>query len=328
MSTNTSIEAGLAASNVAFQVGYENAFDPTKTMPGAFTAYCDVTTGIDAEVTQLEMLANHPQMREWIGMRREQYFREYSQQLTLKTYEATLPIPRKTLQYRNRLGIVTKGIADWLNQEQSAFDRTAYQKYMSASGAGPTGYDGVALFSTAHPHSGTGSNQANLAAATDLSAPTLDAGITAMESLVLENGEMAGYSPNILLVGPALKRRARQLVGFNTRIMVVDAAGKTDATASGVAASTVPNVFDGEMTIVVDMRRVGAAKFYWDLIDTSRPGVRPMIKLVGQPPTPGHRDQPNDPVVFEHDKVKYGLVGDWVDDAGMWMCCYRGTGTA
>lgn len=331
MSTALSLESGLAASNVSFLVGYEGAFSEP-TLPGAYTFYQDVIN-VQTEYTYLEMLANYPQMREWIGARREMYFRQYEQQIKLKTYEATIAFPRKSLQYRDRLGLIAKGINNWLAQQKLAYDKSAFGAYLSNAGAGPTGYDGAALFSTAHPHSATGGNQSNLAAGANLNAATLDAAMTAMMSLQLENGEPANYRPTHLIVGPALARRAKMLVGFDTRVIVVDANGKLDATASGVSATTAPNAFNGELTLVVDMRRVGTVNgtnvsYFWDLVDASRPGIRPMIKLVGMPPTPGHQDQPDSPSRFWKDKVIYGLVGDWVDDAGLWLSAYRATGTA
>lgn len=328
--TNLSLEQGLQASNVAFQVGYQNGF-VGQTLPGAYTIYEDVQT-TDAEWTYLEMTSNFPQMREWIGARRAQYFRQYEQQIKMKTYEVMVEVQRKSLQYRDKLGLVANSISRFLDQERAAFDRTAHQSWLSAAGVGPTGYDGVALYSTAHPQSGTGSNQSNLAAAAVLSTTTLETGIATMTSNVLENGEPAGFRPNILLGGPKLQRRMELLVG-KERVILIDAAGKMDPASAGVAAGVAANPFSGALTAIVDNRRIGLVagtdvSYFWDLIDTTRAGIRPMIKLVGMAPTPGHQDQPNDPVRFNKDMVQYGLTGDWVDDAGFWMSGYRGTGTS
>lgn len=325
MSTSASIETGLAASNVAFQVGFANWF--SKPLPGAYTFYSDAQK-TDAEITEFDFLANYPQMREWIGARREQYLRSYSQRIKLKTFEATLPFPRKSLQYRDKLGTIATAINNWLSQTVSAYDKNAYSVYMSASGAGPTGYDGVALFATTHPHSGSGGNQSNLAAGVALSASTLDTGLVAMNSLTLENAEPAGFGGTHLIVGPALKRRAQQILGADTRVITVDASGKLDAVSSAVAAAAAPNVFNGELTLVVDERRVGTPAFYWDILDCSKQGVRPIVQLIGEAPHPMHQDKLTDPKRFARDQFVYGIEGDWVFDAGMWMSAYRATGTA
>lgn len=332
MGTNASIEDGLAASNVAFQTGWDGAFTK-QTLPGVFSLYAEVMTGVTSEVTQFEQISNHAVGREWVGARREKFFREYNFSTKLKTWEATHRVPRKTLAYRDKLGVISKGIQDWISNQKTIFDMTAFQAYLSAAGAGPTCYDGAALFSASHPHSGAGGNQSNIGAAANLSASTLDAAMTAMGSLTLENGEPAGYMPTHLVVGPALARRAKSLIGYDSRVVVVSAAGLQDVVASGVAAATVPNVFNGELTLVVDNRRIGSVagtnvSYFWDVLDLSRPGIRPMMKLVGLPPTPDELTKPTDPNVFFQDDFLYGWHGDWVDDAYAWHCAYRGTGTA
>lgn len=331
MTTNLSLEQGLAASNVNYELAFENVFT-NQTIPGAYTIYTDVTEGVTSEVTNLEVVANYPQMRQFEGARREMLFRTYEQSLKLLTYEVTLPIERKSLQYRDRLGAIAKTLSNWLMSHRVAFDRTAHLSYLSAAGAGPNGYDGAALFSASHPHSASGGNQSNIGSGASLNASTLETAVTAMSSLNLENGEPAGFNPNILLVGPALARRGKALVGSDTRIITIDASGKLDAVSSAVAAAAGPNMFNGEMTLVVDNRRIGTVagtnvSYFWDLIDNTRPGARPMKKLVGMPPTPTILNDPNSDNMFWRDKVVYGLLGDWVDACGDWHCCYRGTGT-
>lgn len=324
MSTNTSIEAGLANANIAFLEGYANYF--SKPLPGVYQTYCE-TMPTTAEVTELNFLANYPLMREWVGARRNQYARSYSQRIKLKTFESTWEIPRKTIKYRDKLGLIANGLKNWLALAATAYDKDAYLRYMQSSGAGPTGYDGVALFAATHPQGPSG-NQSNIGAGLALNSPNLDAAVTAMQSWQLENGEPAGFSPDTLIVGPANKRKAMQLISADSRVIVVDATGKGDVGASAVAATTIPNVYNGEMTLIVDMRRIGSAQYYWDLLDTQHPGVRPMMQLVGQAPTPINQDQLESPKRFSRDAYVYGLEGDWVFDAGFWMSAYRGTATA
>jgi len=326
MSTNLSLNAAFANANTAYQVKYAELYE--NALPGAYQIYTDQITGVDTETTEFDWATNHPMMREWIGPRREAFLRAYTQQIKLKTYERLLSFERKTLVLRDKTGAVARGIKTFLSQQVAAYDLTGYTAYMSASGAGPTGYDGVALFANAHPHSGSGGNQSNLSAGTNLNAATYDAAQTAMNSYTLENGEPAGMVGTHLVIGPNLKTRARQLFGASTRLVTVDASGKLDAAASVVAAGAVQNMYDGEVTIVVDMRRVGTPAYYWDLVDCSKSGIRPMVQLIHRAPTPIHQDQMTDPARFSRDRVYFGLEGDWVFAAGMWMSAYRATGTA
>jgi phage major head subunit gpT-like protein len=327
MATSLSLEAALAASNTAFQVGYEEYFAGGKLPPGQHQFYTDEQP-MDTETKRLDWLSNIPVMERWLGARRVKSLRAYSQIITANSFVATEEFTRKQLQYGDVLGLISRQIGAFVKTQAAAFDKDACTTYLSASGAGPTGYDGVAVFSTAHPYGPSG-NQSNLADSLALSPAALDTVLTAMSGLKLENGEPAGVNGDTLIVGPALKFRAMALVGAmsDLRPLAINASG-AEAVASVVAATASSNVFQGSLKLIVDPRRpaTGTGAFWWEVIDSSLP--KPLVRHLLRAPEPHHQDQMDSYCRFEFDKLRYGMEGDWKTDAGFWPSAYRATGTA
>jgi phage major head subunit gpT-like protein len=321
MTSYSIVEEGLANASVAFDTLAGQFFGQAQ-LPGNYALYTNVVTGVTAYTTELDVLANTPTMRKWVGPRREQRLRAYSQRITLDPYEATMAIARMTLAYRDRQGQVAKTIKAFLSNEKVAFDQSTHTAYVSNSGAGPTGYDGVPLFSASHPHGtaagGTQSNTGSLA----LSAANLDAVIATMAGYMFENGTPMQVTPTHLRVGPKLAMAARAIIGQGTRLIAINASG-VEATSSVVAAAAVPNVFNGELQLIVDPYLNGTMDDWWEVLDLSKGDAKPMQLLVGRAPTPVHQDQMWADRRFHLDEFLYGLEGDWKPDAGLWATCYR-----
>lgn len=327
MGTTLSIQAGLDASNVAYKAGWDEFFGGGKTPPGQHQFYCGEEP-MTTETKRFDWLANFSIMERWLGARRVKSLRAYNQIIVAEPYVATMEVRRRQMMYSDSLGLVARGIKKWIALQANAYDKDAQTVLFSNSGAGPTGYDGVALFSTAHPQGPSG-NQANLSAGLNLSAAALDTVLTAMSGLRLENNEPAGINGDTLVVGPALKFRAMALVGAigNLRPATYNASG-VEATSSVVSVIATPNVFSGALKLVVDMRRpaTGTGAFYWEVLDSSQP--KPLIRHVQRAPEPHHQDQMDSPSRFELDVFRFGMEGDWKTDAGFWPGIYRATGTA
>jgi len=329
MGTTLSLESGLAAANTAFKAGYEEYFGGGKTPPGAHPFYCGEEP-MTTETKRYDWLANFPVMERWVGPRRFGYLREYNQTIVLgPAWVQTLPIKRRLMQ-TDATGAVARGIQSFIKTQAGAFDKDASTLYLSATGAGPTGYDGVAIFSASHPHGPSG-NQSNISAGTALSPAALSAADIVMRGLRLENNEPAGVDPDTLIVGPALKDRALAIVGANveTRIVAVNASGAEVPTASTAVAAAAPfNIYSGMYKLVVDNRRPssGTGAFYWELRDSKLPP--PIMRHVFRAPEPQHQDQMGSFCRFVNDEFWFGVEGDWVTDAGFWAGSHRGTGTA
>lgn len=320
MGTELNIQQALKQVNTAFQLlaaDMQNAGTE-----GAFRSYTQTITSGGELKLQVLHLANIPVMRKWTGARRSKFMRAYTQTISGEHYEATLPI-KMDLINSDPLGIVSS-ILPAYTQQLGAYDASMSTSYDSNSGAGPTGFDGVALFSASHPHSSTGSTQSNLAAATNLSHANLVAAEYAGMLITQENGEPAMIRYDQMRVGPKLKRRATELLGPTAQYVVGLSASDAEGGTS-VSHVKKESTYSREMNLIVDDR---VTTFYWDLIDTSKGPLRPMVQFLIQAPTAVTRDQPTDPRVWENREALYGVEGQWGIGAGHWYTCYRGTGTA
>lgn len=322
MSTNLSLTSGLQNANTRFDTGWQIVYQAAK--EGVYRAYSQIFPGNGAGRVELDFIANSPVMRKWTGSRRSKTLRHYSQAVQVESYEATLKLKRKLVQY-DQSGAVGQAIDTFLQQNVPAIEASVVASYDSASGAGPTGFDGVALFHASHPHGPAGATtQGNIGAGTNLSHASMRAAVAAGRLLKFENGEPAHVSYDTMRVGPQLETRAKELLSAD-RVQPVKNDGTLDGTSSIVAGATRSNVFQGAMTLIVDER---VSTYYTDFIDTKRGPVRPMFVLMGMEPGPTLRTTTDDPEVFNTDNFIWGLLGDWGVAAGHWLTAYRLTGTA
>lgn len=321
-SSNLSLMEGLAAANTTFETAYNELY--SQQLPGVYTNYTKVISG-NAMALDLRWTTNHPIMRKWLGSRVEKYVRTYQQSYVLEKYEATLPIPRMLLQYANNMNLIGDSISTFVGNQAQAYDAACSAALDGNSGAGPTCFDGVALFSASHPHGPAGVTQSNLSAGTNLNWVNFDAARTAMAQLKFENGEPAQVRPTHIRVGPKCETRAKEIVGAQMRVASYSSTGVQDAVSSVVAAAPLVNIWHGELDVIVDQR---ITNFYWDLMDLSKPGVMPIILYEGRKPEPVHLDKMTDLPRFYNDNFIYGLEGDFTAGAGMWLTVYRATGTA
>jgi len=329
MGTSLALEAGLASSNTAFDVGYQDYFAGKK-LPGMHQYYCGESP-MTTETKRWDWLANYPLMERWIGARKFSYLREYNFQITLgPAWVQTIPFKRRQMETGDQLGVIAEGIKNFLSAQTGIYDKNAFDVFFSNTGAGPTGFDGVPIFSTSHPHGPSG-NQSNLSATTNLSAASLETVDVAMRGLRLENGEPAGVDPDTLIVGPALANRAIALCGANAdlRVVAVNASGaEVPAASTAVAAVATTNIFKGRYTVIVDNRRPasGPGAYYWELRDSKLPP--PVMRHVYRAPEPHHQDQMGSFCRFINDEFWFGIEGDWTTEAGFPFGTHRATGTA
>lgn len=323
MTTFANVEEGLANASVTFDTLADQLFGGSQ-LPGEYNVYTSTQTGVTSYTTEKDVLANTPVMREWVGPRREKRLRAYQQRITLKPYEATMAISRMTLAYRDKQGQIASRIKQFMGNQVVAFDQSVHSKYVSNSGAGPTGYDGVALFSSSHPHAPastggtTQSNTSNL----PFSAANLDTVIATMTSYRFENDTPMRITPTHVRCGPKLARQVAAVLDTGTRLVAINASG-AEAVSSVVAAAGIENVYKGMLTPIIDPNLVGAMDDWWEVLDLSKGDAKPMQLLVGRSPTPIHQDQMNSDRRFQLDEFVFGIEGDWGADAGMWQTCFR-----
>lgn len=325
-STNLALQETLLQSATQFEAAFQEIFRDAQ-VPGEFSKYTDVRMGKTIQLMLL-IVANHPTMREWLGPRVEKYLRSYSQTIALRTWESTLPIKRILMDYVDSVGTVKDAIDTFVQNTSTAYDEQCSTALDGNSGAGPTGYDGVSLFSTAHPHGPSG-NQSNLASGTNLSYAAFDAGRAAMAGWRFENGTPARRRATHMRVGVALETRAKEILSATQRVVAVDASG-VETGSSRIAATSIDNVWKGELELIVDPRipPSGTGAYYWDLMDLRQAKLKPIVLYVGRAPEPIHQLDMDSDRRFNLDELVFGIEGDYAPAAGHWMSCYRGTGTA
>lgn len=321
-SSSLNLMEGLAAANTTFETAYNELY--SQQLPGVYNQYTKVVSG-NAMALDLRWTTNHPVMRKWLGSRIEKYVRTYQQSYVLEKYEATLPVPRMLLSYSNNMNLIGDMISSFVANQAQAYDAACAAALDGNTGAGPTCFDGVSLFSASHPHGPAAAVQSNLSAGTNLNWVNFDAARTAMAQLKFENGEPAQIRPTHIRVGPKLETRAKEIVGAQMRVASYNATATQDAVASVIAVAPLVNIWHGELDVIVDQR---ITNFYWDLMDLSKPGVMPIVLYEGRKPEPQHLDKMTDLPRFYNDNFIYGLEGDFTAGAGMWMTVYRSTGTA
>jgi phage major head subunit gpT-like protein len=326
MSTNQSYAAGLSAAVTTYQTAYQDLY--RSQLPGAYQAWTRIITGNTMNV-DLRWLSNTPVMRKWLGARVEKTMRVNQTSYTLEKYEATTTVNRMDLQYEGNFSAIQDGLNTFLQNNLTAYDLAVSTALDGSSGAGPTCFDTLALFSTAHTQGPSAGTQSNLSSGTNLSWGNFDAARAAMAGFKFENGEPAYIKPTHMRVGTALESRAKQYLQAKDRVTFTNMLG-AESTTAVQNATLMPNVWAGELTLIVDPRipSSGTGAFYWDLYDLSKPGLRPIVLYEGRKPVPVIQNQMEGERRFRTDQFVFGLEGDFTVGAGHWMCGYRATGTA
>ena len=232
--------------------------------------------------------------------------RAYSLSLTLQTFSPDmLSIDRKDFQY-DKIGLVARRITNYLSQQAAWKDQLIHTSLFQSSGAGPTGIDGVALLSTAHPNGPSG-NQSNLGT-TALSQASFDTAFVAMTSYLRENGEPFNVMPKYLVTGPKLRQTAMQITQADIR----GASYANDGLEAGtrIASAGVTNVYNGVVQYVFDPRLVGTQDDYWYLIGETPGGIKPLAFLEGMSPKEQINTDMNSTEVMRTDHFLFGLLAD------------------
>ena len=310
----------LDTASTTFHAKFDEIFE--NGAPGLWQLYTE-TIPTDSKINEVDVLETMPVVREWVGAKQFKDIRASSVSATIKTYERSFSIKRVDA-ITDRTGAIGRRISAFLNPGAAGgdiFDLLAFTELVSASGAGGTGYDGVALISTAHVRGPSAGNQSNKGTSA-LAFGTYDTCVQAMTSLRDENGEPLRISPDTLICGPKLKKMGMQITQSTERIVAVDNAG--DETGTRVAAASIPNVFGGgEMTLIVDPRLVGTQDDYWYLLDTTK-GPKPILAYVLTEPHAEDQTEMSDEGRFLNDEMRFSVEADVVFAPGDWHVIYGG----
>lgn len=286
--------------------------------PGPWSLYTEVVQ-TQSKVNELDVLETMPVVREWIGSKVFQSIRASSLSATVKKYEKSFAIDRLDLQ-ADRTGMIGRRIRMFVGDSGQIYDKICLETLVSATGAGPTCYDGKAVFATDHPRSAgtTWSNKSSTA----LSFAQHDAIMQAGEALRDDNNEPLRIAYDTLIVGPKLRKIATEITQSTDRIVAVANDGLEAGTR--VAAGTIPNVFGGgSMTLVVDPRLTGTQDDYYYYLDTKR-GPKPLMMFEFRSPEAVEQMGMDSEGRFNDDLFKMSVEADFVVTAGSPHVAYAG----
>lgn len=144
-------DASLAALKVAYGDAFKGAFD------GATTEYEKVTTLVPSsnESNLYAWLGQFPQMREWLGDRQAKSVKANGYQVTNKTFEATVKVPREKIE-DDVFQIYTPMMQEMGVSAKQHPDELVFQ--LAAAGHTNLCYDGQNFLDTNHPSTDASSN--------------------------------------------------------------------------------------------------------------------------------------------------------------------------
>jgi phage major head subunit gpT-like protein len=290
-----------------FEAAYE------KSGENAYQAFCAVDEA-DGEFYQMVGFLGNPRMQEWVGGKTYDAMRAYNHTIKVTPKHASVEISKASLR-GDKLSVIAKKLASFLSEAASHRNDQATTALSGGFGA-ITGFDGVSLFSAAHPfgpNGGTNSNTQNLA----LNSVNLETAIVAMQSWRDENGNPFGRSPTVLMVGPHYVSIAKQLVEHSERVYSISDTGvEANSGVDGVTSSENDKKSLG-IRVVMNPRLVGDMAKFWFLID-DKTAMKPIVCAQQGDPEPTddtaeYTEKPVNKFSVEH-FAGYG--------AGPWMCVW------
>jgi phage major head subunit gpT-like protein len=237
-------------------------------------------------------------LRQWVGPRMAQNMREHAFELVNLPFEGTVELDlRKIETDRNTIGVFKQTAMAGLSYAAARHPGLLLRSMLqSNSGNGPTGFDGVPLFDSAHPNyneTGSGATTYDNIHSLAFSADNFETVYTTMTEILGEDGLPLGVNPTHIMCAPRLKRD------------VLEVLSSTTYGQGGAATNAIDNVMRGwvEPIFVPELANDPTA---WYLLDLSRP-IKPFIFQKKTSPVLTALDQLTSEKVFNEKKAVYGV---------------------
>ncbi len=256
-------------------------------------------------------LSKFPVMREWLGDKQVSALKAFSYSVVNQDWEATVEVDRNDVE-DERLSIYRP------QAEMAAFSASHLGDdlidALKNGGFATAGPDGQYFYDTDHPvGQETITDTSNLGTAA-LSVATLagaiasiGVGITAMMSLVSDEGRQLRIVPDVLEVGPTLAPTAKIMV------------------SSDKFADESPNPYNGTLKLMVNPGITSATA--WFLHCTKFP-YKPFIYQERKKPTFVQQIKADSDDVFMRKMFKFGAEARAAAGYGLWQLSYASTGAA
>lgn len=268
-------------------------------------------TSAKAKTVEYDFLDDFGEMREWIGERRFSDMKAFSFTIPNVKYESSFALDRVDAE-TDSLGLYTPRVRGFVG----AYNRLRRTKIAALLTGGATSgnnsYDGVSFFNTAHVHDGGGATQDNYDTSTALTGANFDAAVKKMELLTDHRGNPMGITPTVLIVGPALRAKARNLFGV-----------ATDFAASGGGSSLSnagDNPYYGQVRVIIESYLGSSTS--WFLADDSHT-LKPFVLQDADPLELQTSLSVNDHFVQHNDAFFYGSRARFGVGYAFWQLMYR-----
>jgi phage major head subunit gpT-like protein len=280
--------------------GFKTSFDMA--FARAATITDQIATTIQSESTEekYDWLSPAPKMREWLGDRRMDELRAYSQTIVNKEWSNGLRIAANDIR-DDKLSIVRPRINALA--DEAAYHQEELLVNLLVGGFTQTCYDGQYFFDTDHSDGGSAS-QSNKGTTALSTAGAFDAAVQSMLERTDENGEPIRVTPRTLVVGPKLRATALGLL------------------EAEVLASGATNTNFHAVSLVISQRLVGTYDDYWFLIGEGAGGMKPLILQQREPVSFIAQDDLVSEGYFNRKEFRYGA--QWAGNVGygLWQMAF------
>jgi phage major head subunit gpT-like protein len=282
--------AAFLADQAAYQEIFDNAFMEA---PSTMDRVAMVVPSKNA-VERFAWTKVLPSMREWIGPRQLKSMAMDTTTVVARKWEGTISLEVSDIEDDStgmfRLAVQGLGEVARANRDQQVWD------YLTGDAWTVNGYDGVPLFSAAHPTS-LGGVQANTAAAVALAEGTFETAWLRFAQRTNDEGRVLGIQPDLLVCGPQNRVRAETIL-----LQQYQATGET-------------NLNYRRCDLLVDPHITGT---HWFLVSTRR-AIKPIVFTARYAaPQFAALDQPSQDTVFLSDEVVYGAKDRFGVDSALW----------
>mgnify|MGYP000555989924 FL=1 len=280
---------------VVFQKAYEAA--PADYLDKLATT---ITSSTKEEI--FPMVAEIPQLREWVGDRQANDVATYDYKVTNKDFELTVKLDRNKVQ-DDQYGVWMQTVVPMI-AAQAKRKPALLVRDMLRNGQATVGHDGQNFFDASHPINKfpgggfSGTTQPNYwSSGKALTFDNYRIVRAAMMNFRAESGERMNIQPNLLVVPPQLEMQARLILNGD---MV---AAQTFGSDTNVGGYSNPLKGSAELLVLPDL---GADATTWYLLDTTK-GIKPFLYVKRQDPILVPMFNPNDESVYRRKEFEFGV---------------------
>lgn len=294
----------LAGIKTTFDAAYQKAQDNSQ-----WSKVADVLP-TTLPVQTYAWLGHSALMQAYVDEAQEQDISQYTYTVTDATWKALERIDRRTIE-DDQYGLIMRHATNLANEPMRHWNYLVFTALVN--GFSSTCYDGKNFFANNHSEglSGTQSNTVS----TTLNDANLEIAEAAMMAFVDDKGIPMGITPDTLVVGPKLARRAWNLVGQG---IVVKPVGSDTAGTGATASTPYGNYFQGRYNVVVSPY---ITNYNWFLLDTTR-GLKPIfIQSRSDVPISFETDMLT-PDAMLRERFRIAVRGRYQLAYGMWQSAY------